>query len=435
MANFRRADVERATGASLRSWADCGGEAAITPTFPCVTSTVQASMWTGTGPAEHGVIANGFMHRDRPVPDVEFWVGRNGVVGGPQVWDELRARRVSTAVWHAQNIKDAAADFIVTPEPIHEPDGSTRLWCYSKPNGLYEELLADLGHFPLMNYWGPMSGIASTRWILNAALWLHERFRPKLQWIYIPHLDYAAQKFGPDSPQAKAAFSEFENELDRFVDSIGAMTPRSRVAFVVAGEYAITPVSGVVYPNRLLREAGLLNVRMEGGRELLDLSRSAAFAMVDHQFAHVFVQDGDPGTIGRAAEILRSQKGVDAVYAGNKRRDVGLHHPRSGDAVAVCRSDSWMAYYWWLDDAAAPPFARTVDIHRKPGYDPVELFFDPVSRGIPLDAGLVRGSHGSPCLSAAQQAGLVCSRPGVIDGGVVYRDTDMKRVLLEALDM
>lgn len=432
-ANLRRADLAQVGGGALGSWIGQGGAASLTPTIPCVTSVAQASMWTGAGPVRHGVIGNGFFHRDRSVPEVEFWVGRNGVVGGSQIWDELRARGVSTAVWHAQNIKDAAADFIVTPEPIHEPDGTTKLWCYSKPDGLYAEMLSDLGHFPLMNYWGPMSGIGSTRWILDAARWLHERRRPRVQWIYIPHLDYAAQKFGPDSPQAKAALGEFGAELDRFVESIGASSPLERVVFIVAGEYAITPVSGVVYPNRLLREAGLLSVRMDGGRELLDLSRSAAFAMVDHQFAHVFVKDRDPGTIDRAAEILRSQKGMDAVYAGDERRDVGLHHPRSGDAVAVCRSDHWMAYYWWLDDAVAPPFARTVDIHRKPGYDPVELFFDPVSRGIPLDAGLVRGSHGAQCLSAEQQAGLVCSRAGVIKDGVEYRDADMKRVLLEVL--
>jgi len=424
----------------LYKWANAGSIAEMTPTFPCVTSCVQASMWTGVGPGEHGVIANGFYHRDRR--EVELWVGRNGLISGEQVWDAVRRRRPGwvSAVWHAQNIKDAAADFIVTPEPIHEPDGTTKLWCYSKPEGLYRRLLDALGHFPLQHYWGPLANIESTKWILRAAGWLIEQHAPNLHWIYIPHLDYAAQKFGPNSPQAKAALVELDACLGEFAARIGNLLGARDATFLVAGEYALTDVTGVVYPNRVLREAGLLRVREEGGGEHLDLSASEAFAMVDHQFAHVFVSGTDASTRSRNAErvveLFRRRSGIADVAVGDDRRRLGMLNSRSGEVVLVCDDAHWLAYYWWLGDAAAPPFARTVDIHRKPGYDPVELFFDPRTKGIPLDATLVRGSHGVPCTAAQHRTALICSRPNsAIYAGRPYRDTDIKALTLGLLGL
>ncbi|MCH8149220.1 MAG: alkaline phosphatase family protein, partial [Planctomycetes bacterium] len=179
---LRPGDVDRKTTPTLFDWANQGAIAELTPTFPCVTSPVQANMLTGTPPAKHGVIANGFFQRDRD--EVEFWVAPNEIVRGEHVWDALRKSYpgYTTAVWHLQNIKQAGADFIVTPAPIHEPDGTTKLWCYSKPDGLYEELLAALGHFPLQHYWGPMANIESTKWILTAAAWLIDRHAPNLHW-------------------------------------------------------------------------------------------------------------------------------------------------------------------------------------------------------------------------------------------------------------
>ena len=430
---LRPRDVTRATTPTLHTWANRGALADLVPTFPCVTSPVQATMWTGVPPREHGVIANGFYWRERRA--VEFWVGRNDVIAGQQVWDALRARRpgFTSAVWHAQNIKDASADFIVTPAPIHEPDGTTKLWCYSKPEGLYQQLLDAMGHFPLQHYWGPLANIESTRWILRAASWLIDHHAPNLHWIYVPHLDYAAQKFGPDSAPARAALTELDRELAAFADRVARSRIGSDAVYLVAGEYALTDVSGVIHPNRILREAGLLSVRVDDGHEYLDFERSRAFAMVDHQLAHVYADSRDAAS--RAVEAFRGVKGVAGVYIGDERAEVGLDHERSGEVILVAEPDHWFAYYWWLTDEAAPPFARTVDIHRKPGYDPVELFFDPATRSIPLRPELVKGSHGAPADEPRQRAGIICSAPTrLVTPGRTYRDVDVKDIVLGMFD-
>lgn len=433
---LRCADVDPRRMPTLHRWSNQGAMAELTPTFPCVTSCVQATMWTGTPPAEHGVIANGFYHHDRRA--VEFWVGHNDVVNGEPIWEALRRIRptLRSAVWHAQNIKGASADFIVTPSPIHEPDGTTKLWCYSKPDGLYSRMLAEFGHFPLQHYWGPLSNIESTRWILRAAAWLHHRQSPNFHWIYLPHLDYAAQKFGPNSPQANASLTDLDTELARFEEAIAGGGGQGTPTMLVAGEYALTDVSNVLYPNRLLRSAGLLScVSGDRGGENVDLARSPAFALVDHQLAHVYVNACDrqeqTAIIARVVELFRGTTGIAGVYAGEDRASVGMLHPRSGDVILVCDDAHWFAYYWWLDDARAPDFARTVDIHRKPGYDPVELFFDPKTRGIPLDATLVKGSHGAPAVRDCQRTTLICSTPDdAITSRPLHRDCDMKSLVL-----
>ena len=428
---LRPQDVDPATTPTLAGWASGGGMAGLTPTFPCVTSSVQATMWTGTPPGEHGIIANGFYYRNRH--EVEFWVARNEVIAGEQIWETIRRRRpeFTSAVWHAQNIKDAAADYIITPAPIHEPDGTTKLWCYSKPEGLYQELLDDLGHFPLQHYWGPLANIESTKWILHAAQWLIDKHAPNFHWIYIPHLDYAAQKFGPNSDQARGALVELDAELAKFAAGVSQNRTGGEPIYLVAGEYALTEVSGVVYPNRLLREAGLLRVNGEPDGEHIDLAASPAFAMVDHQLAHVYVNEANAADVPGIADLFRSAPGVAGVYQGDQRRAIGLAHDRAGDIVLVADSSHWFAYYWWLDDQAAPPFARTVDIHRKPGYDPVELFFDPATKSIPLDARLVKGSHGAPADAAAQRAALICSASASgVDSKRTYRDTDVHQIAL-----
>lgn len=437
MPGLRVKDVNELSMPNLHSWAAGGALARLQPTFPCVTSPVQASMLTGTGPSEHGVIANGFFHRDRN--EVEFWTAHHDVVAGEPVWDAIRKSCPdwTTAVWHAQNIKGAAADYIVTPSPIHHPDGRTELWCYSKPEGLYQELLDELGHFPLQHYWGPLANIESTRWTFRAAARLAERHHPNFQFVYVPHLDYAAQKFGPDSAQARAALTELDGELAEFVDRITSI--EKDVAFLAVGEYALTAVNNAIFLNRILREQGLLSVRQEEGVEQVDIASSQAFAMVDHQFAHVYLrpQEGSNQELAeRIAGRLRSVDGIEGIYVGDERKEIGIDHERSGEIVLVAREDSWFAYYWWLDDRLAPPFARTVDIHRKPGYDPCEMFIDPGTRGIPLVTSLVNGSHGAPALSERQQTALLCSQPSsAIRGDVLYSDTQIKSICLSLLGL
>ncbi|MBX3396944.1 MAG: alkaline phosphatase family protein [Phycisphaerae bacterium] len=411
----------------LRRMAETGDCRDFIPSFPCVTSPIQAAMATGNPASSHGIIGNGFYHRERDA--VELWVGRNGLVQGGQIWDVLASRGVTSAAWHLQNIKDAAATFIVTPEPRHHEDGRTELWCYSKPDHLYEDLLRDLGHFPLMNYWGPMTSIKSSEWIVNASLWLIQRERPQFNAIYFPHLDYAAQKFGPDHPAAAAACREADEQIGRLVDGLSAIG-LSDAAFLVVGEYAITDVSRVIYPNRLLRDAGMVKVNSRPDGEYLVTSESLAFAVVDHQFAHVYVKD--PTDIDAAAGIFEGMDGIAQVLVGAERATVGVNHPRSGEVVLICEPDTWLAYYWWFDCDFAPPFARTVDIHAKPGYDPVELFIDMPARQTPLDATRVMGSHGAPAESPEQFGAIVASFAAMLPLEGPVRDTDIRSMIDQA---
>jgi predicted AlkP superfamily pyrophosphatase or phosphodiesterase len=405
-----------------------GSAATLVPSFPAVTCPVQANMTTGVLPREHGVIANGFFWRDKP--RVEMWTAWNDCVERPQIWDVLRKRdpSITSAVWFALNSKGCGADYICTPAPIHNPDGSESLWCYTKSELMYGELRDELGHFPLKHFWGPLAGIPSTAWIVASAVWAAVRYRPNFFYMYLPHLDYAAQKFGPDSEAARKSLAELDAEIGKLQAGLAQAYGESPL-WLVASEYPIMPVDHVVYSNRLLRDAGLLAVRESDEGEQLDFAASRAWAMVDHQFSHVFVRDADPAAITRVAALFQEQQGIAEVLVGDDLAKYGLDHLRSGEIVLVSESNSWQAYFWWLDDGRAPKFARTVDIHGKPGYDPVELFFDPVTRGIPLDATLLRGSHGAPATTDAQRGILLASEPSVLHEKQ-YQDTDVTGLVL-----
>ncbi|HEX4149594.1 MAG TPA: nucleotide pyrophosphatase/phosphodiesterase family protein, partial [Pirellulales bacterium] len=397
------------------------------PSFPCVTCPVQANMTTGVTPRAHGVVANGFYWRDKQ--QVEMWTAWNECIQRPQIWDRLRQHSPgrTSAVWFPLHSKGCGADFICTPAPIHNPDGSESLWCYTKPTEMYGALRDKLGHFPLKHFWGPLANINSTAWIVDSAVVAAGELRPDFFYIYLPHLDYAAQKAGPNSEAAMRALGELDGCLARLVAGFGQAYADQPPLWIVASEYPIVDVNHVTYPNRLLREAGLLAVREQDGGELLDFAASRAFALADHQLAHVFVQQ--PGDIGRVVDVFRGQEGIAEVLAGEDRARYELDHERSGEVVLVSTANSWQAYYWWLDDARAPAFARTVDIHRKPGYDPVELFFDPATRSIPLQASLVKGSHGAPAVGEQQRGVILSSERGVLTAGTLA-DTDVCGIVL-----
>lgn len=408
-----------------------GAVVPLTPSFPCVTCPVQANLTTGVGPDRHGVVANGFYYRDKG--EVEMWTAWNECIQAPQIWDLLHQHdpALTSAVWFPLHSKGAGADFICTPAPIHNPDGSESLWCYTRPTELYGELRDALGHFPLMHFWGPLANIKSTDWIVDSAVVGARKFHPRFSYIYLPHLDYAAQKEGPDSPRAAAALGELDAAIGRLIDGYHA-AGLDDLVWLAASEYTITPVSRAAYPNRLLREAGLLSLTTVDGRELLDPSTSRAWALVDHQFAHVFVREA--ADVPRAAAALARDPAIERVLVGEDRRAIGLDHPRSGEIVVIAHPDAWLAYYWWLDDALAPPFARSVDIHRKPGYDPVELCFDPATRSIPLDATLIRGSHGYPATDPQRRGCLVTSSAAAVDSPTL-RDVDICDVVLRQFNV
>jgi predicted AlkP superfamily pyrophosphatase or phosphodiesterase len=253
------------------------------------------------------------------------------------------------------------------------------------------------------------------------------------------------QRFGPDDPRVTKALVE----VDTVCASLFELAKRKGLRVVVLSEYGITPVSDAIHVNRALRDAGLLRVREELGREQLDPGASRAFAVADHQVAHVYVNN--PADLPQVRKLCERLDGVEQVLDVAGKNAAGLDHERAGELVLVSRADRWFSYYFWQDDARAPDYARTVDIHLKPGYDPVELFIDPaltfpmlkvgqrlLARKlgfrnlldvIPLDATLVKGSHGR--LTDRPELGplFMSSVPELLPADAVAA-TDVRRLLL-----
>ena len=393
-----------------------GGQFAdLVPSFPCVTCPVQAAMTTGQRPNVHGVVANGFYWRERR--QVEMWTSPNECIDRPQIWDLLSHREggPTTAVWFPLHSKGCEADYACTPAPIHNPDGSESLWCYTRPIELYGTLRDRLGHFPLMNFWGPMANVKSSAWILDSAVLAANSGGPTSStstcrtWTTTPSVT------GPTALRPRRPWPTWTACWAASWASCSRPTSDPPLV-LVAGEYAITPVGHVTYPNRVLREAGLLAVREEDGGEQLDLAASRAWALVDHQFSHVFVADGNAATAAQVADLFRNRPGIAEVLVGDQRARYHMDHPHSGEVILISTPESWQAYYWWLSDDRAPGYAHTVDIHRKPGYDPVELHFDFAAKQVPLDATLVKGSHGAPAVDPSQRSVILSSVPGVLPG-------------------
>ena len=298
-----------------------GGYATLVPSFPAVTCPVQANMTTGVRPREHGVVANGFYWRDQR--RVEMWTAWNDCILKPQIWDMLhdRDRSITSAVWFALHSKGSGADFICTPAPVHNADGSESPWCFTRPDTLYDELQTKWGHFPLHHFWGPLAGIQSTTWIVDSAIFAAQKYRPNFFYLYLPHLDYAAQKSGPDSKAAKQALVELDTEIGKLVAGFEKAYSEPPL-WLVASEYAIVPVDHVLFPNRMLRGAGLLKVNESDGGETLDLAASKAWALVDHQFSHIFVQDPDPKTIKKISRLFAKEEGVAEVITARVARRI-----------------------------------------------------------------------------------------------------------------
>lgn len=409
---------------TLAALAAAGQCLPLAPGFPAVTCPVQATLTTGTLPAAHGIVANGLF--DRGTRHLEMWISPDGVHRAPRQWDRLAAVRpgLRTAAWFLLQSKHATADIVCLPAPKHNPDGSETMWCHTNPEPLYAALRETLGEFPLHKFWGPVAGIESSRWIARSFVAAARAAPPHAAWVYLPHLDYAAQRSGPDSPPAHAACGELDAEIAALVADYGAIVGRDDLTVLVAGEYRIRPVTRAVFPNRILREAGLLTVTDTADGELLDIAGSQAWAIADHQVAHVYLQDGgDAAVRERVATLFRGRSGVGRVLAGAELVTAGLAATaeqgpasRCGDVVLESDLDAWFAYPYWLDDARAPGFARTIDIHRKPGYDPLELHLDRTRLpqvAIPLDTALVKGSHGAVDPANPHETIFIASRPGV----------------------
>jgi predicted AlkP superfamily pyrophosphatase or phosphodiesterase len=344
--------------------------------LPAVTCTVQSTLVTGLPPSGHGAVANGWYFRDQA--EVWLWRQSNRLIDGEKVWEAGR-RRDSTFTcanmfwWYNMY---SSVDFSATPRPMYPADGRKIPDHYAEPPELRTELDALLGTFPLFNFWGPMTSIVASSWIAQATAHVRRTRRPTLTLCYLPHLDYGLQKWGPDPSDPRIASNL--TEVDALAGELIEEAERRGDRVIVVSEYGIVPVKDAVHINRALRQAGLIRVRDEMGRDMLDCGASRAFAIADHQVAHVYLQHGSD--LGAVKLLLEGLDGVGRVLDSEGKKTVGLDHPRSGELVALSAPDRWFSYYWWLDDERAPDFAPTVDIHRKPGYDPMELFLDPEIR-------------------------------------------------------
>lgn len=398
-------------GPRLAALGRAGWQRSLRPVFPAVTCTAQAAMLTGRLADAHGIVGNGWWFHE--LSEILFWRQSRHLVQSELVWETARRDRpgLRTAQLFWWFNMHCGAELAVTPRPEYPADGRKIPGVYTRPPELRGRLERRLGPFPLFRFWGPAADIESTRWITGCALEVLERDRPDLCLVYLPHLDYVLQRHGPDHPRVAEHVRQVDEQAGRLLDFAAA----DGLEVLVVSEYGIGTVSRVVYPNRALREAGLLEALWQASvGETLDAGASRAFAVCDHQVAHVHV--ADPADAPAVARLLGGLPGVARVLQGDARRAAGLDHPRAGTLVLEAAPDAWFAYNYWLDDARAPDFARTVDIHRKPGYDPAELLLDPALRWprlrvarrlaarrlgfrnlldvIPLDPAPIAGSHG-----------------------------------------
>ncbi|MDQ3808336.1 MAG: alkaline phosphatase family protein, partial [Thermoproteota archaeon] len=410
--------------------AENGEVAKLEPTFPAVTSTVQASILSGKYPSEHGIISNGLY--DRSTYNVSFWEQSSSLVQSQRIWDTVRKSNTNkTAVLFWQNTMHANSDIVVTPRPIHLDDKMV-MWCYSKPVGYYEKLKDKFGEFNLATYWGPLASTKSSEWIVNAAEYTLESERPNFLFVYIPHVDYSAQRFGKGTAQVRDDLKKADELVGRIVQKTIDLGIREETQFIILSEYAFNDVTDAVPINLVLRDADLLSVRNIQEKEYLDLEYSKAFAMVDHQVAHIYIKKGYER---ETRNVLENISGVDTILDSTDKKELAINHERSGELIAISSRDRWFSYYWWHDEHMAPDFARKVDIHRKPGYDPVELFFDPNTKSIPLDPTLVKASHGRPPdLQTGEGLALYASnkRHDIIAGAGSTKCVNITKCLLDA---
>lgn len=378
----------------------------IAPMLPAVTTAVQSTYLTGKQPSGHGIVGNGWY--DHTDAEIKFWKQSNKLVQAEKIWDRAKRENpdftCSNMFWWYNMYSNA--DYSVTPRPNYLADGRKMPDCYSEPAELRDVLQQKLGQFPLFNFWGPGANIKSSKWIADASILSDELYNPTLTLVYLPHLDYCLQKFGHDLNHINKEL----NQIDEVLKDLIGYYEQKNATVIVLSEYGITPVSQPVHVNRIFREAGLLQIRVERGLELLDAGASKAFVVADHQIAHVYLNN--PEVKDQVKTLLENTPGIALVLDKAGQQAHGLEHDRAGDFVLVAKPESWFTYYFWLDDAKAPDYARCVDIHKKPGYDPVEMFMSSKARAaykllrkkagfryvmdvIPLDATLVKGSHGS----------------------------------------
>ncbi len=414
----------------------------IEPILPAVTTSAQSTYITGQWPSETGIVGNGWY--DRIDCEIKFWKQSNKLVAGEKIWERAKKEDPSFTCskmfwWYNMY---SSADYAVTPRPNYLADGRKMPDCYSHPAGLRDILQEKLGQFPLFQFWGPGANIKSTQWIADASMLTDDLYDPTLTLIYLPHLDYCLQKFGPDLLKVDKELSE----IDEVIKKLVTFYENKDAEIIILSEYGISPVNNPIHINRVLRENKLLDIRIERGLELLDAGASKAFAVADHQIAHIYVND--TSVSGPVRALLESIPGIELILDKEAQKGYHIDHERSGDFVIMADKDSWFTYYFWLDDAVAPDYARCVDIHKKPGFDPVEMFMSSKLRAgykllkkkagfryvmdvIPLDAGLIKGSHGRVGVKPEYQPVLISDK---INPGDTFLATEVYDLIWDILN-
>ena len=446
----------------ISAFRERGALAKIIPAFPAVTCTAQSTYLTGTPPSAHGIVGNGWYNRE--LDEVQFWKQSNHLVHGRKLWEEMREfdpRFTCAKLFWWYNMY-STADFSITPRPMYPADGRKVFDIYTSPFSIRSEIKAELGDFPFPSFWGPAAGKktpqgnpdAASRWIATSANWIEKKYQPTLSLIYLPHLDYNLQRFNPvpgASPENASPIQDLQ-QIDGIVGDLIDFFTAASVQVVLLSEYGLTPVDTPIHLNRLFRKQGWLAIKDELGLEILDCGASKVFAVADHQVAHIYLNDASLESAVR--ELLRNEKNIEQLLARPGKEALGISHARAGDLIAVAAEKAWFTYYYWLDDSKAPDFARTVDIHRKPGYDPVELFLDPTLKLpklqiasrllkkklgfrmlmdlIPLDATLIKGSHGRRPDNPLDYPVLITSKPEHREAPLIQA-VDVYSVLKEIL--
>ena len=399
--------ITKETSPFLYSFLKNAQQSYLNPPIPAVTCTSQTEILTGKSANEHGIVANGWYFKERS--EVKLWQQSNHLVKRKKIWDELKEINPKFSVtnmfwWYNMY---STADYSVTPRPIYRADGAKYPDTYTQPEEFNDYLKKKLGTFPLFNFWGPKTNIKSSQWIANATVEAIEHYKSNLVFCYLPHLDYNLQRWGTKNKRILKDMLE----IDEVVKNLVSEARKKGYNTIILSEYGIQDVDTPIHINKILREHHYLATKIECGEEHFDAGASEAFAVADHQLAHIYVKNHD--NIKKIIQLLQKNKNIEEILTRDESKKYNLNHERSGDIICLAKKNSWFTYYYWLDEKKAPDYAKTVDIHRKPGYDPVELFahknaffkvikslikkklgFRYLMNVIPLDASLVKGSHG-----------------------------------------
>ncbi|MFH5833599.1 alkaline phosphatase family protein [Halalkalibaculum sp. DA3122] len=422
----------------LSDWFEKGQITSVDSMLPAVTCSVQATYLTGTMPDKHGIVANGWYFRD--TSEVRFWMRSGKLIQQPAIWDTARRHdpdfTCANIFWRYATY--SGADYVAVERPMYRKDGVKVPDIYARPMSLRDKLQDKLGQFPLFNFWGPNTSIVSSQWIADAAKMIAEEYDPTLSLVYLPHLDYCLQREGPSIPNIKKDL----REIDQVCEDLITYYEQRDTQVIVLSEYGIRSVQKPVSLNRVLRENGFITVREEMGGEVLDAGASRAFAVADHQVAHIYIEN--PADIQSLKKMLEKVDGVERILDEKGKKEFDLDHNRSGELVAIAEPEAWFTYYYWLDDNKAPDFAPTVDIHAKPGYDPAEMILDPdipfpklkaglrllqkkmgfryIMDLIPIEGSGVKGSHGRKESDAGIRPIIASRQPELIDEVKASRD-------------